>query len=184
MQKNSIVTVDLGIENTSSNTFLVDTDEGETILVSHPLACGLLLRVRAEDVNTTSANLKDSIERGIDFANSNRAALDYNTSADLDALGMYFTFKRKLTPSQKQVLANICGVVAASKFSDDLKSAMRYVIKNQTILDDFNLMWFNNFKDLFEGRQVITSRKQRIAIFNIAGYVLAELENPTANRRR
>ncbi len=183
-QKNSIVTVDLGTKNTSSNTFLVDTDEGDTILVKHPLACGFLLRVHKDDVDTSSANLKDSLERGIDYANSNRQLLDYNTAADLDALGIYFTLKRKLTPSQKHILANICGSIASSHFADNIREAMSFITKNQTLLDDFNSMWFNNFKPLFTGQQNISSKKQRSAIFNIAGYVLAELENPTANRRK
>lgn len=184
IQKNSIVTVNLGLTNSKSNTFIVDTIEGDTILVTHPLACGLLLRVPKDQVDTTAANLKDSLERGIDYANTNRRLLDYNTAADLDAIGIYFTLKRKLTPSQKQILANICGVIASAKFGDDIRETMTFVIKNHTILDDFNSMWFNNFKALFTGEQSITSKKQRIAIFNIAGYALAELENPTANRRR
>lgn len=182
IQKNSIVTVDLN--NSSSNTFIVDTVEQDSVLLSHPLAPGILIRVSNDQINKTSANLKDSLERGIDYANANRQYLDYNTSADLDSLGMYFTLKRKLTPSQKQVLANICGVIASAKFNDNIREAMNFVTKNQSILDDFNLMWYNNFKALFTGQQIITSKKQKTAIFNIAGYVLAELENPTANRRK
>jgi hypothetical protein len=184
MQKNSIVTVDLGQEQSASNTFLIDTIEDETVLVTHPLACGLLMRVGKCDVDVTAANLKDSIERGIDFANSNRSMLDFSTLEDLDALGISFVFKRKLTSNQKQVLANICGSIACYKFDDNIKKAMEYISKNQAALDDFNLMWFNNFKSLFAGTQVISSKKQRTAIFNIAGYILAESENPTVNRRR
>lgn len=182
LAKNSIVTIEMN--NNSSNTFIVDTDEGETVLLTHPLASGVLMRVAKDKVNTTAPNIKDSTERGIDYANSNKEILDYNTAADLESLAIYFTLRRKLTPSQKQTLANICGVVASSKFNDDLRSAMNFVIKNSTILDEFNLMWFNNFKGLFSGQQMVTSKKQRSAIFNIAGYALAELENPTAKRRK
>lgn len=182
IQKNTIVTVDLN--NSSSNTFLVDTVEEHTVLLSHPLAPGILIRVEKGKINRTGANIKDSIERGIDYANSNRHLLDYNTSSDLDSLCIYFTLKRKLTPSQKQVLANICGVIASAKFNDNIREAMNFIVKNQSILDDFNLMWYNNFKALFNGQQIITSKKQKIAIFNIAGYALAELENPTTNRRK
>jgi hypothetical protein len=184
IQKNSIVTVDLGLNNSTSNTFVVDTVEEESVLVTHPLACGLLMRVPKADIDTTSANLKDSLERGIDYANANRDILDYNSAADLDSLGIYFTLKRKLTPSQKHVLANIGGVIASAKFRDNIRDAMSFVVKNQTLLDDFNRMWFNNFKPIFNGQHPINSRKQRIVIFNIAGYILAELENPTANRRK
>jgi hypothetical protein len=182
IQKDSIVTADLG--NSSSNVFIVDTVEKDSVLLSHPLAPGVLVRVSSDKVNKTSASIKDSIERGIDYANSNKKYLDYNTLADLEAVAIYFILKRKLTPRQKQTLANICGVVASVRFSNDIKEAMNFVSKNHLLLDEFNLMWFNNFKGIFTGQQIVSSKKQRSAIFNIAGYVLAELENPTVNRRK
>jgi hypothetical protein len=180
--KDSIVTVDLN--NQSSNTFIVDTVEETHYLLSHPLASGILIRVPKNKVNKTNANIKDSSERAIDYANGNREYLDYNTAADLESLAIFFTIKRKLTPRQKQTLASICGVIASVKFDNDLRDAMNFVTKNSSLLDEFNMMWYNNFKGLFSGQQMVTSKKQRSAIFNIAGYVLAEMENPTANRRK
>lgn len=182
IKKDSIVTLD--VHNQTSNTFIVDTIEDTTVILCHPLAQGVLFRVSKDRVNSTAANIKDSMERGIDYANANKQFLDYNTIADLEAVAIYFVLKRKLTPRQKQTLANICGVIASVKFDNDLRDAMNFVAKNTSLLDEFNLMWYNNFKDLFSGKQIITSKKQRSAIFNIAGYVLAELENPTANRRK
>lgn len=180
--KNSIVTVELG--NMSSGTFFVDTEEDGALLVAHPLAKDVLLRVDKSRVNTTSANIKDSSERGIDYASSNRNRLDGQTQLDLEAIAIYFAIKRKLTPRQKQTLAAICGMLAAEKFNNELRDAMNFISKNASILDDFNTMWYNNFKGLFSGTQQVTSKKQRSAIFNIAGYVLAELENPTARARK
>lgn len=182
LEKNSIVTV--GTNSSSSNTFIVDTDEGDTVLVTHPLASGVLTRVNKDKVNITSANIKDSNERGIDFANANRQYLDYNTAEDLESLAIFFSLKRKLTPRQLQTLASIRGIIASVKFNNDLREAMNLVTKNSSMLDEFNLMWYNNFKGLFSGQQMVTSKKQRSAIFNIAGYVLAELENPTARARK
>lgn len=176
-QKNDIVT--LSLNSPASNTYFVDKDEGDTILLTHPLSSGVLIRVLKAEVNLVSACVKDSTERGLDFANSNRSMLDYNTNSDLDALGVYFFMKRKLTPRQKHMLANICGILAGIKFNGDLKMAMSFVQKNVSLLDEFNLMWYNNFKGLFTGKQPVTSKKQRGAIFNIAGYVLAELETPS-----
>jgi hypothetical protein len=181
-EKNQIVTVDLS--KSASNTFLVDKDEGQTILVTHPLAEGALLRVSKLDVNTVNPNIKDSMERSIDYINNNRQFLDYNSIGDIEAIGLYFAIKRKLTHRQKQTVANMCGVLASVKLGNDIKEAILTVNKNSSILDDFNLMWFNNFADLFSGRKPIVSSKQRRAIFNIAGHVLAELENPTASRRK
>ena len=182
LDKGTVVTVDL--KNNTSNTFVIDTDEGATVLLSHPLAKDVLIRKWKADVNTTAANIKDSSERCIDYANSNKSYLDYNTAGDLESVGIFFALKRKLTPRQKQTLANICGIIASVKFNNDLREAMNFVTKNSSMLDEFNAMWFNNFKGLFSGSQQITSKKQRSAIFNIAGYVLAEMENPTARTRK
>ena len=69
------------------------------------------------------------------------------------------------------------GFIAITKLQDDISNAMALISKNAAILDEFNAMWYNNFSGLFKRNQPITSKKQRQAIFNIAGFVLAELEN-------
>lgn len=180
LEKNTIVSVSL--PTTGSNTYMVDTDEGDTVLLMHPLAPQILIRFSKVQLNTVHATIKDSTERGIDYANKNKNYLDYNTLGDLDSICVYFALKRRLTPRQKQTLANICGIIASAKFDNDLGEAMKTVSQNTSLLDEFNMMWYNNFKELFAGRRPITSKKQRGAIFNIAGYVLAELENPTAQK--
>lgn len=184
LEKNSIIALDT--KSPGSNTWIVDTDEGPTVLVSHPLLEeNVLMRVSKEIImNTLGANVKDSTERCIDYANGNKKLLDYNTVNDLDAIAMYFAIKRKLTPRQKQTISNICGIIASVKFNNDIKESMVFIAKNSSLLDEFNSMWYNNFKGLFSGRQPITSKKQRGAIFNMAGYVLAELENPTTQARK
>ena len=179
VDKNTVVS--LNINTYASNTFVVDTDEGTTLLLTHPLCPNILIRAWKADVNVVNANIKDSTERCIDYVLANKSFLDYHTGEDVQSLGLIFALKRKLTPKQKQLLANISGQIAAIKFNNDLKEAMNFITKNSLMLDDFNSMWFNNFKGLFTGRQAITSLKQRGAIFNIAGYLLAELENPTAS---
>ena len=177
IRKGKIVTLDLS--NSASNTFLVDTDEGETILLTHPMASGVLIRVQRESLDLVGANLKDSTERCIDYANINKKYLDYNMVCDVEAIGMYFMVKRKLTPQLKSVLSNVCGKIAEHKFKGDIKKAMQFVTKNSALLDDFNLKWYITFKDLFSGALPITANRQRTSIFNIVGFVLAELENPT-----
>jgi hypothetical protein len=180
--KNTVVVVDL--KSSASNTFIVDSDEGETILVTHPLSPNILVRVSKDDVNKVVANLKDSTERCIDYANFNKTHLDYNIKVDLECLGIYFGVKRKLTPRQKQLLANICGILANIKLNNDVKQGMALVSENESLLDEFNLMWFNKYKSIFSGKQSITSQKQRSCILNMAGFVMAQLENPTTNTRK
>ena len=179
IKKDDVVTVQF--ENVvSSNTYIVDTVEKDSALLKHPLYDTCLLRYPLDTLNTVAPNVKDSTERSLDFARSNRKFLDYNTNADLDALCLYFVIKRKLTPRQKTILSNICGTIVSIKFNNDVKEAMNLITKNAGVLDDFNAMWYNNFSGLFSGKQPITSKKQRSAIFNMAGFVLAELETPTA----
>lgn len=167
-------------DKVSSNTYVVESDCGESVLLQHPMFPPLLMRFSKASLDNVSPNVKDSIERALDFVNKNPAYLDYNTLADHESLCMYFIVRRKLTPRQKNILSNICGQIASIKMNNDVKAAMELVVANVAVLDEFNAMWYRNFSGLFSGRQPITSKKQRAAIFNIAGFVMAELERPVA----
>lgn len=177
--KGTIVTVKFD-NMVSSNTYVVESDCGDTALLHHPLFPKALIRYSKQDLDVVAPNVKDSIERSLDFVNKNSQYLDYNMLADHDALCMYFVIRRKLTPRQKGILSSICGLIASIKLNNDINAAMELVKSNEAILDEFNAMWYRNFKRLFTGRQLITSKKQRSAIFNIAGFVMAELERPVA----
>lgn len=167
----------------SSNTYVVDSDSGDTVLLKHPLFPHCLLRYGKERLDLVSPNVKDSSERALDFVNKNASYLDYNTLADHEALCLYFVVRRKLTPRQKSLLSNVCGVIASIKLDNDVKAAMELVTQFSAVLDDFNAMWYRNFQGLFSGRQPITSKKQRAAIFNMAGFVMAELKIPVVPNR-
>lgn len=182
IKRGDIVTVKF--ENAvSSNTYIVDTDEGPTVLLKHPLFDECLLRRKKDELDLVSPNVKDSIERSLDFVNKNAKYLDYNMLAEHEALCLYFVIRRKLTPRQRGSLSNICGTIASIKLNNDVKAAMELITANFAVLDDFNSMWYHNFSGLFSGKQAITSKKQRAAIFNIAGFALAELERPVAVNR-
>lgn len=180
-QKGEVVTVTFQ-DKVSSNTFLIQADLGDEVLLNHPLFPECLLKYNKSVLDTVSANIKDSTERGLDFARSKASYLDYNTLADLEALCMYFIVRRKLTPRQKNILSSINGTIASILVNNDIRIAMDTVKENAALLDDFNAMWYRNFQGLFSGKQQITSKKQRSAIFNITGFVMAELERPTANK--
>ena len=181
IKKDDIVT--LKLENTTaSNTFIVKSIDNGKALLFHPLAPTVYIEEPLENLNTVAATLKDSSERNLDFARANSKFLDFNTNADLDALCLYFAVTRKLTPKQKGTLANMLGRVAAIKFDNDISAAMEYVKKNAGVLDDFNGMWYRNFRKLFSGKKLIVSSRQRDSIFNITGFVLAELETPTVQK--
>lgn len=183
VEKDDIVT--LKCENDSaSNTFIVDATElkEDEVLLRHPLFPRILIRAHKSELNQVRANLKDSVEKCLDFCRINSIELDRNGRADLDALCAYFTVTRNLTPKQKSTLSAMCGKLAAIKFNDDLRRAMDFVIENKGVLDEFNARWFGNFKAFFDGTRLAPSMKQREGIFNIAGFVLAEMENPSAKK--
>jgi len=177
LKQGSIVT--LKFENVvSSNTYLVESDCGDTVLLQHPLFPECLIRSPKDSLDVVAPNIKDSIERSLDFAKKNSGFLDYNTTADLEALSLYFVVRRKLTPRQKNLLATMCGTIACIKLNNDIRAAMTLITNNSAILDEFNTLWFRNFSGLFSGKQPITSKKQRASIFNMAGFVMAELASP------
>jgi len=181
VQKNEVVTL-RNDDNNISNTYVVYEVFEDKALLSHPLFEECLREVNIEDLNTVAPTVKDSTERGLDFAKRNLNYLDYNTSADLEALCLYYVMRRKLTPRQKGILASICGTIASIKTNNNVQQAMDIVKKNDAVLDEFNAMWYRNFSGLFSGVQPITSKKQRSAIFNMAGFVMAELSNPVISK--
>lgn len=172
--------VTLNLNSKASNTFIYkgQISENEAIL-SHPLGGDTCILAPVRDLNTVNPNLKDSTERSLDYVNRNKRCLDYNSKMDLECLSIYFASKRKLSPNMKKVLANLSGIVASAEFKNDIRSAMEFITANKSCLDEFNMMWFNNFKGLFDRSQSITSDKQTKAIYNIAGFVLAELATPS-----
>lgn len=179
VNKGDIVTVEFK-NSEASNTFIVADIKDELALLEHPLFPEILVKRHKDVLNVVSSNLKDSTERSLDFASNNKEILDYNGRLDLDTLCLAFVVRRKLTPKQKKILSDLGGKIAEVKFNGNIREAMDYITQNNGVLDDFNKMWYNNFSKLFKGKQDISSVKQTAAIFNMAGFVLAELETPVA----
>lgn len=181
LQIGDIVTVSFN-KLKSSNTFFVKSFDDEEVLLYHPLFPEIYIKETIDNINLVAANLKDSTERSLDFVKQHSGSLDHNTMADLEAMCLYFVVRRKLTSRQKRNLSQICGKLASITFDDNIRDAMEFVKKNEGILDEFNAMWYRNFRGLFSGVQPITSQKQRESIFNIAGFTLAELGIPKTDK--
>ena len=163
-----------------SNTYMVDSEDGDYAILKHPLSEVFLMRVPKTSLNKYQANLKGSNERGLDYIKNNLSYLSVESLRDFEALCFFYIYIRELTPIQKKTLSDILGVVAALKLNYDHQKAIRLIQDNEGILDDFNTMWYHNFQDMFEGRAPVSSEKQKKSIFNMAGFVLAEQRNPTA----
>ncbi|MCG3175442.1 MAG: hypothetical protein MOGMAGMI_00371 [Candidatus Omnitrophica bacterium] len=179
--KGSIVTVPTEWEY-SPNTYLVFRELEETCLIHHPINLKFLLEVDKKYLDQVLPNRKSSTEKMIEFLLSRKDFLDYNSFADLEAIGLYFILKKEISPRQKHSLSQLCGKMAEKTLDNNIDRAIRLINSSKGVLDEFNLMWVNNFKNLLEGKQAITSLKQRQAIFNIAGVILAEIESSTVQR--
>ena len=182
-KKDDLVTVQLEETNKASNTYIVlghvmddAGDLTDAVVLFHPLHPKCFVIRHVTELNKVQATLKDSTERSIEFAMKFQEHLDHNIKGDLEGLRLCFVIHRSLTNRQKNNLSNICGTIASIYFHNDINMAIDLVNKNSPLLTPFNEMWYNNFRDLFKGRKPIVSPKQRSAIFNIAGSILAELE--------
>lgn len=183
-KKDDVVTIELDQTNRASNTYIVvgylmddEGDQTDVVILRHPMHPEALLMRHIDQLNKVQPNIKDSTERSLEFALKFDKHLDHNTKGELEGLRLCFVIHRNLTNRQKNQLSNICGTIASIYFHNDISIAMRHVVENQAVLDSYNNMWFVNFRDLFTGRKPIVSPKQRASIFNMAGFVLAELES-------
>lgn len=160
------------------NTYKIDTIELETALISHPLAPQILQRVLLSDLNKQQALLKDSVSRGLDYAKTYSKLLSFDDNAIVGALAAFFVINRFLCAKQKGLLSTVNGKLAVFEFKNDINAVITFIKSNEAVLDSFNLAWYARYKSLFSNPTRIEYKNQRIAIFNIAGFVLSELSRP------
>jgi len=176
--KGDIVTVKVD-NNQASNTFLISEVLGDLVFLYHPICPDVFIIRKKSELNKVVATIKDSTERGLDFIIRNLDKLHYNAKKDLRALRLSFAIHRELTNKQKGIMSSLCGIITAIKFDNNIHKAGEYILANKGMLDDFNRMWYYRLKDLISGERYITNNEQRVSIFNIAGFIMAESENPS-----
>jgi hypothetical protein len=182
IKQGDLVTVALESNTDASNTYAVARKlDGESLL-SHPLFPEIFIVKKDAELNLVGANLKNDEERCLAYALKYRKYLDYETVAELESLCMYFIVYHQLSNAQKKSLANMCGTVAALYSNNDLDKAIETVNENQALLNNFNRWWYQNLEAIFTKSKTQISRRARASVFNIAGFVLAQLEG-ISNRR-
>lgn len=182
IQQGDLVTVSLEVNSDASNTYAVARKlEGESLL-SHPLVPNVFLLKKDEELNLVGATLKNDEERCLAYALKFQKYLDYDDVAVLEALSMYFIVHHRLTKRQNKLLANMAGEIAKVYCNNDLEIAIRTVNENRALLNDFNRHWYENFEKIFQGSQRKISVAQRAGIFNMCGFVLAQLEGISTRR--
>ena len=174
MKVGDIVT--LSLEGDASNTYrivehLAASDE---FILTHPMTPKVCIVRPREQLNTVQANLKNAIEKCLDYVKENQQYLGYNDKIQLEELCLYHVVYKKFSPRQKQELAALCGIIANIYCQHDIHIATRIVKENEGLLDDFNFRWYSNLRGFFEGKERVVSKSQKNSIFNITGFVLAQ----------
>jgi hypothetical protein len=182
IKQGDLVTVALENNTDASNTYAVARKlDGESLL-SHPLFPNIFILKNDGELNLVAANIKNDEERCLSYALRYRKYLDFDTVAELESLSMYFIVYHQLSNAQKKSLANMCGTIAAMYSNNDLDKSIELVNENQALLNNFNRWWFQNLEEIFTGQKKQISRRARTSVFNIAGFILAQLEG-ISNRR-
>lgn len=176
-----VVTVSLA--NGHVATLKVASEQGRTpnsVFLSHSyLKNQIFVEVELDRLNLTFAEAQNNTLKCISYASINESILSVQDRESLDDIRIIYAIKARLTSFQMQKLSQLCGQIAEHHFKTDIKAAMKFIASSEALLDDFNRMWYYNFKKtLFTGDQLITSKKQRMSIFNIAGFAMAVSQNP------
>ena len=170
-----IVTVELD-DAAVSNTYFVLRKLTDECVLSHPLAPECLIIKSDLELNNTGATMQSPLEKCLNFAKSNKASLGYTMAADLEALSYYFTIKKQFTPKQRADLANICGKIASVSLGNNVSAAVSTIKYNKPLLDEYNYTLCNSVKGVLTDPLSLSGKGQRYTVFNIAGFVLAQLE--------
>lgn len=175
IKQGDLVTVQLDENNQSSNVYVVARKlDGECIL-NHPLYPNCLILKKDSELNIATAAPKSASEKCLEFITKNRDLVDFGTMAEIHAMCAYFIINRILTRRQLRFLSTQCGRLASQKLNSNVSAAIKKVAENQALLDEYNLSWFNNLRDVYAGKRIPTPN-QRETIFNQAGFVFAQLE--------
>ena len=174
MDINDLVTVPITSKysNVYKLVMIVNEKEG---LVCHPLFPTVLLKYNIKDLDKATVSPHTEIEKCIEYIYKNKNLFDYNKDISIEALTFYFLLNKKLSSEQKHEISKNCGKIATIKLEENLEAAIDLINANSGLLDSFNKKWYSNLKKVFT-KKVTPSIKEWNSVFNIAGYILAQLE--------
>lgn len=172
-----LVTLSLGEYSSVSNTYIVDRKLENECILSHPLAPECLIIRSDLELNQSFPILQNGLEKCLAFTKKNKAFLSYSMASDLDALCYFFVIKKSISTKQRHDLANMCGKIASEVLGNNFLSATSLIKENKALLDDFHSVLFNNHKEIIDDPSKIKIKNDKFVIFNIAGFILAQLKN-------
>lgn len=179
----------LPLKNTEGTiTYVIDHEfnapDGKRLaFLNHPnLAPNAYIKIEADSFEALQGQQvqtqgKSDTHKQLDFLRKFQEYLSYEETLRLESLCEAFVINRCLSKEQKKLLSDLCGKVAQIHLNDDINLAIRKINENAALLDNFNMNWYYNLKSYFSGKKKIDSRGKRLTIFNMAGFILAQLEN-------
>lgn len=175
MKAGRLVTVKLGANNTASNVFEVAKQIDGLNFLHHPLMDELFILKTDSELDVEPARPKDPDQKCLEYVLAHQQYLGYEDTTDLEALCMFFVVRRRFSNRQKHFMSSLGGKIASKHCNEDINIAIRTVRSNKALLNDFNQMWYLKLEKFFLEKKPITTPNIRLAIFNMAGFILAQL---------
>lgn len=156
-------------------------------LLEHPLAKKILIPFTAKSENElllsqTQTQGKSNMQRWVEFVVRNsEKVLDARARQNAEGLALLFVVNRNLTNLQKGQLAKLSGEISSIQCNNDVNLCIRLVKENIVLLDYYNRLHFDLIIEQLEkpgkdGKPRFPSEGQRNTLFNIAGFVLSQVE--------
>lgn len=177
IKEGDLVTISLGEYQTVSNTYRVAKKLDVECVLQHPLAPECYIIKKDEELNNAFPSAQNQIEKCLFFAKKNSNVLGYTMIGNLEALCFYFVIKKTFTPRQRVELTNICGKIASVLLENNVTQAIATIKENKILLDEYNYSLLNAIKKILDNSLNIKSKQERYTVFNVAGFVLAQLSN-------
>lgn len=177
IQVGDLVTISVNEFQVTSNTYRVARKlENESVL-SHPLAPDCYIIRQDSDLNNSFPSMQSQVEKCLAFAQRNKDALGHTMAEELDGLCFYLVIKKSLTAKKRADLASICGKIAAVTFGHNISAAVSTIKQNKVLLDEYNHTLYASSTKFLNDPLSIVNKVDRYKIFNIAGFLLAQLSN-------
>lgn len=169
-----LVTLNVGSDSVS-NTYVQYELKLDEVLLCHPMLPSVFIVKQRGELDSVSASPRNAEERQLSYCNKYRKYLDFDNSSMLDALILYHIVYKKFGNKQKSSLNVICGKIAEIYCDSDLERAIDVVNSNEALLNSYNAYWYRTFERFFKKGKQPETKQQRDAIFNMAGFVLAQV---------
>lgn len=177
IEEGDLVTVPSKKFSNASNTYRVHRKLNDEYLLIHPLSDECFILRHFKELNKVQAIPPNPIECCLAYAKKNDGCIGHTMKAELAAMTFFFLIKKEFTMRQRSELASICGKVASVILHNDLQNASSIVSANVALLDDFHQTLYNNFLKVINNINTIKTKNERYTLFNLAGFVLAQLRD-------